>query len=69
MAQRFRHAIGHRELKTFEFRATDRVWVLSYSRLADENRAILHTLQRAGVNQVIYVSSSSTIVGRTDPML
>lgn len=65
MAQRFRHAIGHRDLKTFEFRTTDRVWVLSYSRLADENRAILQHLQSAGVNQVIYVSSSSTIVGRT----
>ena len=62
LVQRFRHAIGHRELKTFEFHATDRVWVLSYSRIADENRAILHELQRAGVQQVVYVSSSSTVV-------
>ncbi len=65
LVQRFRHAIGHRELKTFEFRATDRVWILSYSRLADENRAMLRHLQSAGVYQIVYVSSSSTIVGLT----
>jgi len=55
-------AIGHRELGEFAFERGDRVWLLSYSRRAAQNRAMLAQLQGAGVAELIYVSSSSTIV-------
>lgn len=57
-------AIGHRDLSAFAFKALDRVWVLSYSRLAEENAALIARVNEAGVAQVVYLSSSSVIVGR-----
>ena len=39
------------------------MWVLSYSRLPAENAALLHALRDACVGEVVYVSSSSVIVG------
>lgn len=55
-------AIGHRDTPAFDFAALDRVWVLSYSRLAKENAALIARLNDAGVAQVVYLSSSSVIV-------
>jgi hypothetical protein len=55
-------AIGHAELESFTFLATDRVWVFSYSRNQQENEALLNSLQRAKVAEVVYVSSSSVKV-------
>lgn len=56
------HAIGHRDVAGFAFEPHDRVWVLSYSRLPTENAALLDALHRAGVGEIVYVSSSSAIV-------
>jgi hypothetical protein len=64
IARRVSHAIGHRDLPTFEFAPSDRVWVLSYSRQPQENTALLERLRAAGLDDVIYVSSSSTVIGR-----
>ncbi|MGY0196279.1 hypothetical protein ACWA7J_14540 [Leptothrix sp. BB-4] len=59
-------ALGHAELDGFAFTPADRVWVLSYSRDPAENRALLQRLAAAGVAEIVYLSSSSTIVdGRT----
>ncbi|NUU03203.1 hypothetical protein [Herbaspirillum robiniae] len=55
-------AIGHAELKGFDFLPGDNVWVLSYSRSADENRALLEILALQPNINVIYVSSASTNV-------
>lgn len=54
-------AIGHSEVASFHFAVTDRVWVLSYSRRAEQNRQLLGRLRAAGVQQICYVSSSSVI--------
>ena len=62
LATRFQHSISHRDLEAFEFLPTDRVWVLSYSRIVRENEAIARRLDAAKVREVIYISSSSTIV-------
>lgn len=55
-------AIGHRDVSSFEFTPSDRVWVFAYSRVPAENSALLAHLQYAGVAEVVYVSSASTIV-------
>ena len=55
-------AISHRELADFPFAAGDRVWLMSYSRDAAENSAMLAVLQRSAAGEVIYLSSSSAIV-------
>jgi hypothetical protein len=66
ISDRIHHAIGHKELESFEFSAADRVWILAYSRKHQENDAIFRRLMLSGVAEVVYVSSSSTIVtGRT----
>lgn len=57
-------AIGHAELSSFHFTGSDRVWVLSYSRDSRENADMLARLGAAGVREIVYVSSSSTIVQR-----
>lgn len=57
-------AIGHADLDCYVFTPADRVWVLSYSRVPEENLALLQRLGRAGVQEIVYVSSSSTIVSR-----
>lgn len=57
-------AIGHADLDRFAFTPADRVWVLSYSRLPAENLALLQRLDSAGVREIVYVSSASTIVSR-----
>lgn len=57
-------AIGHAELAAFAFDPADRVWVLSYSRQPAENEAMLKRLHEAGVGEIVYVSSASTIVSR-----
>lgn len=55
-------AIGHAEVNAFKFSAGDRVWIFSYSRREGENLALLARLQAAGVRELVYVSSASTIV-------
>lgn len=62
VAERFTHAIGHQELATFAFTPEDRVWVFAYSRQPRENAAMLARLRQAGVAEVVYVTSSSTII-------
>jgi hypothetical protein len=62
VVDRFRTTISHRDLSRFEFGASDRVWVFSYSRSSAENSALLATLAEAAVSEVIYVSSAATIV-------
>lgn len=62
MAQRFQHAIGHAELPGFAFTAEDRVWVLAYSTRPADNTAILQRLRQAGVAEIVYITSSSTII-------
>lgn len=57
-------AISHRELRDFAFAAGDRVWLMSYSRDAAENSAMLAVLQRSQAGEIVYLSSSSTIVAR-----
>lgn len=57
-------AIGHADLARFAFTPADRVWVLSYSRNPAENQAMLQRLGAAGVSEIVYVSSASTIVSR-----
>lgn len=64
IAERFRIGVGHAELDAFTFTARDRVWVFSYSREPEENSALLTRLEVAGVHEVVYVSSASTIVTR-----
>lgn len=56
-------AIGHGELSDFRWCPSDRVWLMSYSRSPAANAVMLETLRRAGVDEIVYVSSSSTIVG------
>lgn len=55
-------AIGHAEVAVFPFGRGDRVWVLSYSHRPPENRWLLESIARAGVAELIYISSSATIV-------
>jgi hypothetical protein len=55
-------ALGHSELAGFAFTVHDRVWVLSYSRYAPDNAKLLAHLQQARVHEVVYVTSSSTVV-------
>ena len=62
IAKRVAHAIGHRDMATFEFTENDCLWVFSYSRREDENSALLMRLREAGVAEIIYLSSSSTCV-------
>ena len=62
MAERFKHSIGHAELKQFEFTSADRVWVLAYSTAPEDNTAMLQHLQQAGVAEIVYITSSSTII-------
>jgi hypothetical protein len=60
--ERFGVAIGHRELSGFQFTGNDRVWVFSYSRDPRENSALLDTIHRGGVREIVYVSSATTNV-------
>lgn len=55
-------AIGHRDISTFPFTGSDRVWVLSYSRIPAENSKLLQQLRQTGARQIVYVTSSSTII-------
>jgi hypothetical protein len=64
VAQRFSRAIGHRDVATFPFSRSDRVWVFSYSRVPEENSRLLAALRTATVREVVYVSSATTIVTR-----
>ena len=57
-------ALGHRDLDKFSFRRNDRVWVFSYSKMRSENALMLQKLAKAGVSDVVYISSSSTIVSQ-----
>lgn len=65
LARRVQHRIGHRDLDSFAFTSADRVWVFSYSRKTKDNEALLQRLLSACVREVVYVSSSSTIVTET----
>ena len=49
-------------MPTFPFTRDDRVWVLSFSRSPAENAALIAALRGRDVKQIVYVSSSSTIV-------
>jgi hypothetical protein len=62
MAERFPLAISHTELPSFAFTQHDRVWVLAYSRLPQDNSRMLQQLQAAGVAEIVYITSSSTII-------
>jgi len=64
LAERFTVAISHRDLDVFSFQPQDRVWVLSYSRVPRENARLLRRLANCGIREIVYVSSSSTIVGQ-----
>jgi hypothetical protein len=64
LAARVGAAIGHHDLASFAFTPADRVWVLSYSRDPQQNSGLLHRLRDAGVREVVYVSSASTIVAQ-----
>jgi hypothetical protein len=66
IASGFPIALGHRDVASFEFLTSDRVWVFSYSRVPAENRALLAVLATAGVSEIFYVSSATTnVVART----
>ena len=62
VAERFPLAISHTELPAFAFSKHDRVWVLAYSRLPQDNSRMLQQLQAAGVAEIVYITSSSTII-------
>lgn len=62
LAARPRLALGHRELDSAAIAPGDRVWVLSYSLEPAQNSALLALLRAAPATEVVYVSSSSTIV-------
>lgn len=62
LADRFGTAIGHDDLEQFKFLSTDRVWVFSYSRFPEHNTQMLERLAAAGISEVVYVSSASTII-------
>lgn len=64
MTERFKICLSHAEIDEFSFSPNDRVWIFAYSRHPAENSKILHLLRDAGVQDVIYVSSASTIVNR-----
>lgn len=55
-------AIGHRDLRTFAFSPDDTVWVLSYSKLHQENIELLDYLAGLNLRAIVYLTSSSTIV-------
>jgi len=55
-------AIGHFELRDFQFMPQDTVWVFSYSRDPADNEAILQHLKTVGVSAVNYITSASTNV-------
>ena len=55
-------AISHAELGRFTFVPGDQVWVLSYSRLAAQNLALLEIIAKSDEVDVTYVSSASTNV-------
>src|SRR5687767_7319496 len=57
-------AISHNEVASFRFLSEDRVWVFSYSRVPQDNMKLLFTLHQAGVREIIYITSSSTITSR-----
>ncbi len=62
VAERLPQAIGHRDVGSFGFTDRDRVWILSHSREPAQNSALLDRLRHAAVQEIVYVSSSSTIV-------
>jgi hypothetical protein len=55
-------AISHSEIVSFRFLPGDRVWVFSYSRVPADNLQLLAALHQAGVFEIVYVTSSSTII-------
>jgi hypothetical protein len=64
VAERINSVIGHDEVFAFPFTARDRVWVFSYSRKPAENSRLFAALEAAAVQQVVYVSTATTIVTR-----
>lgn len=65
IAEAFQHTLGHADLARFRFTPDDRVWVLAYARSVQDNERMLRRLQDAGVREVVYITSSSTIIGDT----
>jgi len=64
VGQRFGICISHTELHGFAFTRQDRVWVFAYSRRVEENSRLLEMLSKAGVREIVYVSTATTIVTR-----
>ncbi len=65
IAEAIQHTLGHADLDRFSFTPNDRVWVFAYARAAQDNERMLRRLQQAGVREVVYITSSSTIIGDT----
>lgn len=55
-------ALGHAEVAAAELSADDVVWILSYSRDADENRRLFETLRSKGAGSYRYVSTATANV-------
>jgi hypothetical protein len=55
-------AVGHAGLDALRLTPEDVVWVLSYSRRPEENRALLVRLATAAVRRIVYVSTATAIV-------
>ncbi|MGY3616585.1 hypothetical protein [Bradyrhizobium sp. USDA 10063] len=62
IAARFQLAVGHNDLHCARFLRSDRVWIFSYSRNAEENAALIERLRRFGAAEYVYVSSATTNV-------
>lgn len=58
-------ALGHREVSDFDFGANDRVWVLSYSRHAQDNEQLIARLERSPAAEIVYIGSSSSAVAES----
>jgi hypothetical protein len=62
IARRFQILLSHDDLDDVKLRATDRVWILSYSKRADENAAMVYKLATLGAAEYVYVSTATTNV-------
>jgi hypothetical protein len=54
--------ISHSDVGKFDFRKSDVVWILSYSKRSEENIALLRNLKDKNFAKSIYVSSATTNV-------
>lgn len=63
LAGRFRIALSHTEVSGFRFQPGDRVWVFSYSGKPEQNSRLLDEIASRDVAELVYLASSSAIVG------